>query len=554
MSAILEFFFGRARSARALRPMQAANVCANFNGARGDRTQRTPQHARTAAVWTLLSFGLLAGGAVLGGGGLLGGGALHAQTSPLDSLLTSAQWDALFPRRAGTYGAHPQGYTSDFYSYANLKLAVEQMEDYRVRIRRKAGVWGNLITVERKASGLVYNYEKVDTSWHANPTPESVVVVDFADFAARSNDTNNRRELAAFLANSSKETTGGWQLPVGGGSFGDYALWGLYFVHEVGYTAANSAGAYSQAHAEYPPNPAKGYYGRGPIQLSWNYNYGQLSKFLFNDKNVLLNNPDSVQRNGVLAFQSALWFWMMPQCPKPSCHQVMHNLWTPDSTEYSAPKMYQKGFAHTNNIINGGLECRSTSSQAFTDKVFLRSELYLHNLNGLGFSAADRALENANGFTTLCFDAGNAMENYLNCSVVQPAPIGLSEPSRQSPRVLPNPARGTLLVGHPSGIRSINWHRPDGSLVRVDAGFDGGIDAAAGSPMGGTGTPGSPGGSAAGEEAAGTAASGASSGGTAASQRTPQTVLLDLTSLPPGLYLLQIQTPDGSFAERVVVE
>ena len=458
---------------------------------------------------------------------------LHAQTSPLDSLLTSTQWDALFPRRAGTYGAHPQGYTSDFYSYANLKLAVEQMEDYTVRIRRKVGVWGALITVERKASGLVYNYAKVDTSWHANPTPESVVVADFADFAARSNDTNNRRELAAFLANISKETTGGWQLPVGGGSFGDYALWGLYFVHEVGYTSANSAGAYSQAHAEYPPNPAKGYYGRGPIQLSWNYNYGQLSKFLYNNKNVLLNNPDSVQRNGVLAFQSALWFWMMPQCPKPSCHQVMHNLWTPDSTEYSAPKMYQKGFAHTNNIINGGLECRSTSSQAFTDKVFLRSELYLHNLNGLGFSAADRALENANGFTTLCFDAGNAMENYLNCSVVQPAPIGLSEPSRQSPRVLPNPARGTLLVGHPSGIRSINWHRPDGSLIRVDAGFDGG------SPMGGTGTPGSPGGS---------AAAGAASTGTS------QTALLDLTSLPPGLYLLQIETPDGFFAERVVVE
>jgi hypothetical protein len=180
--------------------------------------------------------------------------------------------------------------------------------------------------------------------------------------------------------------------------------------------------------------------------------------------------------------------------------------------------MYQKGFAHTNNIINGGLECRSTSSQAFTDKVFLRSELYLHNLNGLGFSAADRALENANGFTTLCFDAGNAMENYLNCSVVQPAPIGLSEPSRQRPRVLPNPARGTLLVGHPSGIRSIQWHRPDGSLVRVDA------------------------------------ALGGNAGGTAASTETTQTALLDLTSLPPGLYLLLIQTPDGSFAERVVVE
>jgi hypothetical protein len=436
---------------------------------------------------------------------------LSAQTTPLDAWITPAQWDALFPRRAGTYGAHPQGYTGDFYSFAHLKQAVTELSDYTVRIRKKPGVWGNLVTVTRKSTGATSVYEAVDAAWLAHPAPEDTVDVDFAAFANESDSLNNRREVAAFLANISKETTGGWQLPVGGGSFGDYALWGLYFVHEVGYTSANSAGAYSQAHAEYPPNPAKGYYGRGPIQLSWNYNYGQFSKFLFNDKNVLLNDPDSVQRNGVLAFQSALWFWMMPQCPKPSCHQVMHNFWQPDSTEYAAPKMYAKGFAHTNNIINGGLECRSTSSQAFTDKVFLRSELYLHYLGVLGATASQKADENANGFTTLCFDAGSAMENYLNCSVVQPAPIGLSEPSRHYPRVLPNPARGTLLVGHPSGIRSLNWHRPDGSLIRVDAGLS-------------------------------------------AAERPSKTAVLDLTSLPPGLYLLQIETPDGLFFERVVVE
>ena len=48
---------------------------------------------------------------------------LHAQTTPLDAWITPAQWDALFPRRAGTYGAHPQGYTGDFYSFAHLKQA-----------------------------------------------------------------------------------------------------------------------------------------------------------------------------------------------------------------------------------------------------------------------------------------------------------------------------------------------------------------------------------------------------------------------------------------------
>ena len=74
--------------------------------------------------------------------------------------------------------------------------------------------------------------------------------------------------------------------------------------------------------------------------------------------------------------------------------------------------------------------------------------------------------------------------------------------------------------------------------------------------MGGTGTPGSPGESAA--AGAASTALGGNAGGTAAStdtpQRMPQTALLDLTSLPPGLYLLQIETPDGFFAERVVVE
>jgi hypothetical protein len=448
---------------------------------------------------------------------------LHGQTAPLDSLLTSAQWDSLFPNRAGTSGAHPQGYSTDFYSFANLKLAANEMADYTVRIRTKPGIWGNLITVERKSSGLTYNYTNVDTTWHANPTPEQLQLVDFADFIGRSNDTNNRRELAAFIANISKETTGGWQLPVGGGSFGDYALWGLYFVHEVGFTASNSAGAYSQAHAEYPPNPAKGYYGRGPLQLSWNYNYGQLSKFLFNDKNILLNDPDSVQRNGVLAFKSAIWFWMMPQCPKPSCHQVMHNLWVPDSTEYSSPKMYQKGFAHTNNIINGGLECRPSSSQAFTDKVFLRSELYLHSLSRLGFNTTDLARENSNGFTTLCFDSGDAMENYLNCTIVQSAPIGLNERSRSLLRVMPNPASGTILVTHPSGIQLVQWYRPDGTLVRVDSGLDIGIGELL--SVSKTNTFGK-----------------------------PHSAVLDIADLPRGLYLMWIETTDRFFVERVIVE
>jgi hypothetical protein len=133
---------------------------------------------------------------------------------------------------------------------------------------------------------------------------------------------------------------------------------------------------------------------------------------------VLLDNPDLVQQDGVLAFKSAIWFWMMPQCPKPSCHQVMQDVWLPQSGDYSAPKMYLQGFAHTNNIINGGLECRSNSSPAFTEKVVLRSELYKHYLRILGFDESEILLEDTDGSTTLCYEsANNAMEDYVDCSI-----------------------------------------------------------------------------------------------------------------------------------------
>lgn len=37
----------------------------------------------------------------------------------------------------------------------------------------------------------------------------------------------------------------------------------------------------------------------------------------------LLNQPELVSSDPVVAFRTALWFWMTPQSPKPSCHDVM---------------------------------------------------------------------------------------------------------------------------------------------------------------------------------------------------------------------------------------
>lgn len=389
--------------------------------------------------------------------------AQNSTDSSAEDLLDATQWNTLFPKRAGTFGTHPQGYVTDFYSFENFSQAVAEMADYLVEIRKKQGVWGELVTITKKSTNQSYIYSDVDSWWHTNTTPETVINVDFEDFLNTSSILNNKRELAAFLANISKETTGGWQLPVGGGAAGDYAVWGLYFVHEVGYTSANSAGTYSQANADFPPNPTKGYYGRGPIQLSWNYNYGQFSKFLYNDSSILLNDPDLVQQDGVLAFKSAIWFWMMPQCPKPSCHQAMHELWTPQTGDYSAAKMYKKGFAHTNNIINGGLECRNTSSAAFTQKVVLRSELYKYYLSILGFSTQDIASEDSGDYSTLCYESTtNAMENYVNCNV---STLASSSFNLKAVSIFPNPGDEDLFIEYEKPISNVEVYNVMGQMI-----------------------------------------------------------------------------------------
>lgn len=72
-------------------------------------------------------------------------------------------------------------------------------------------------------------------------------------------------------------------------------------------------------------------------------------------KYVLLNNPDAILQDGALAFQTAIWFWMTEQNPKPSAHDVMVGNWVPSC--YDVPKGRTAGLGMTVNIINGGLEC-----------------------------------------------------------------------------------------------------------------------------------------------------------------------------------------------------
>jgi len=106
------------------------------------------------------------------------------------------------------------------------------------------------------------------------------------------------------------------------------------------------------------------------MQLSWNYNYGPFSQYLYNDASVLINDPSRVASDPVVAYQAALWFWMTPQFPKPSCHDVMTGKWLPSASDIDAGRV--AGFGMTTNIINGGLEC----SQPTNAKVFDRVDFY----------------------------------------------------------------------------------------------------------------------------------------------------------------------------------
>lgn len=99
-----------------------------------------------------------------------------------------------------------------------------------------------------------------------------------------------------------------------------------------------------KTNTQYRCNPKKSYYGRGPIQLAWNYNYGAAGKSLGFDG---LNNPDIVARDPVVSFKTALWFWM------ENCH------W-----DFASGK----GFGATIRAINGK-ECGRGNPRAVSSRV-----------------------------------------------------------------------------------------------------------------------------------------------------------------------------------------
>ncbi|XP_010555448.2 PREDICTED: endochitinase CH25 [Tarenaya hassleriana] len=176
----------------------------------------------------------------------------------------------------------------------------------------------------------------------------------FPAFGTTGDTPTRKKEIAAFFGQTSHETTGGWATAPDG----PYA-WGYCFKQEQ-----NPASDYCSNSATWPCAPGKRYYGRGPMQLTWNYNYGQCGRDIGVD---LLNNPDLVANDAVIAFKAAIWFWMTPQSPKPSCHAVIVGQWTPSGADQAAGRV--PGYGVITNIINGGLECGHGQDNRVADRI-----------------------------------------------------------------------------------------------------------------------------------------------------------------------------------------
>lgn len=123
-----------------------------------------------------------------------------------------------------------------------------------------------------------------------------------------------RRELASIFAHWGQET--GKRDP----SDGEFWTQALYWVQEIRCNGTNDQscnyadGGWSRT--AWPPVAGKQYYGRGPFQLSWNYNYGQFSNVFapssYNSKMYFLENPELIHQDGALAMTAGIWFYMTP--------------------------------------------------------------------------------------------------------------------------------------------------------------------------------------------------------------------------------------------------
>ncbi|KAL6899373.1 hypothetical protein ACP4OV_006031 [Aristida adscensionis] len=135
---------------------------------------------------------------------------------------------------------------------------------------------------------------------------------------------DSKREIAAFFGHANHETIK------------------FCYINEINGPSKNYC---DPTNAQWPCQAGKGYYGRGPLQISWNFNYGPAGQSIGFDG---VGDPDAVARNAVVAFRAALWYWMN------AVHDAI---------------VSGQGFGATIRAINGALECDGKNPSSVADRV-----------------------------------------------------------------------------------------------------------------------------------------------------------------------------------------
>ncbi len=153
----------------------------------------------------------------------------------------------------------------------------------------------------------------------------------YPQFATTGGSTVEAQEAAAFLANVSHETSG------------------LVYVSEI-----DQSGDYCASESYGCPAGTYEYYGRGPLQISWNFNYEAAGNALGID---LLDNPNLVATDSATSWETALWYWDTQNGPGTmTAHDAMVN---------------GAGFGQTIMAINGSLECNGNNTAEMQDRINL---------------------------------------------------------------------------------------------------------------------------------------------------------------------------------------
>ena len=189
-------------------------------------------------------------------------------------------------------------------------------------------------------------------SRHAVYTYEGLLAAAAVDPAFVNTGTVDtcRKEAAAFLANVARETGR------------------LVYAEQI----AKAAYCSTRTGCACDPNTTdqtKWYYGRGAIQLSWNYNYCSAGAAFGQD---FLGQPNLVSTVPQYAWGTAIWFWMTSTgAGNMTCHAAMAG---------------GSSFGETIRTINGGIECNA-GGYTGNSAVKARVDAYIQYATGLGVAS-----------------------------------------------------------------------------------------------------------------------------------------------------------------------